>query len=101
MQRSPKDHHDATIIIVNDGSNPSYNLTSLSDRKDILYKEHIINRGYGASLKTGILAHDSELIAITDADGTYPIDRIPSLQKKQRRLIWSLEVEREKFDKFH
>ena len=24
-----------------------------------------------------------------------------SLQKKQRRLIWSLEVEREKFDKFH
>lgn len=40
---------------------------------------HGRNRGYGAALKTGILAARTPLIAITDADGTYPNQRIPEL----------------------
>jgi len=40
---------------------------------------HSRNRGYGASLKTGIIHSSSPLIAITDADGTYPNSRIPEL----------------------
>jgi len=40
---------------------------------------HGRNRGYGAALKTGIRAATTELVAITDADGTYPCERIPEL----------------------
>jgi len=44
----------------------------------IVYK-HDFNRGYGAALKTGISRANSELVVITDADGTYPNERIPEL----------------------
>lgn len=40
---------------------------------------HETNRGYGATLKTGIRETRHELIAITDADGTYPNDRLGDL----------------------
>jgi glycosyltransferase involved in cell wall biosynthesis len=42
---------------------------------------HFKNRGYGASLKTGILAAKYDAIVITDADGTYPCDQIPPMLK--------------------
>ncbi|MFG3818942.1 MULTISPECIES: glycosyltransferase family 2 protein [Limnothrix] len=66
------------IIAVNDGS---------SDRTgEILHQlpgirviDHNINRGYGAALKTGIRHAKYSLIVITDADGTYPNERIPAL----------------------
>jgi glycosyltransferase involved in cell wall biosynthesis len=37
------------------------------------------NRGYGAALKLGIRLARHEWILITDADGTYPVEAIPSL----------------------
>jgi glycosyltransferase involved in cell wall biosynthesis len=37
------------------------------------------NRGYGAALKAGILRSQSDLVVITDADGTYPPETIPQL----------------------
>jgi len=37
------------------------------------------NRGYGAALKTGILRSRSEFVIITDADGTYPPEIMPTL----------------------
>jgi glycosyltransferase involved in cell wall biosynthesis len=40
---------------------------------------HPANRGYGAALKTGFAAARHEVVMITDADGTYPEDRIPDL----------------------
>lgn len=40
---------------------------------------HRRNRGYGAALKTGIAHAACELIAICDADGTYPERAIPRL----------------------
>lgn len=41
--------------------------------------QHRHNRGYGAALKTGIRHARYDLICITDADGTYPNERIPEL----------------------
>ncbi|MBN1993488.1 MAG: glycosyltransferase family 2 protein [Anaerolineae bacterium] len=37
------------------------------------------NRGYGAALKAGIRHAAGQIIVITDADGTYPNNRIPDL----------------------
>jgi glycosyltransferase involved in cell wall biosynthesis len=69
------------LIVVNDGSTDgTKNLleTLLSDG-DLHIIEHPRNRGYGAALKSGIRAATTELIAITDADETYPNDRLPEL----------------------
>ncbi|NER33763.1 MAG: glycosyltransferase family 2 protein [Oscillatoria sp. SIO1A7] len=41
--------------------------------------QHDRNLGYGAALKTGIRQAKYPLIVITDADSTYPNDRIPEL----------------------
>jgi len=40
---------------------------------------HPENKGYGASLKTGIRSAKGDIIVITDADGTYPSTVIPEL----------------------
>ncbi len=42
---------------------------------------HASNVGYGAALKTGIQAATAPVVAITDADGTYPNEKIPELYK--------------------
>jgi glycosyltransferase involved in cell wall biosynthesis len=43
------------------------------------YVHHPQNLGYGRSLKDGILKAKNDTICITDADGTYPIEKIPHL----------------------
>lgn len=70
------------IIIVNDGSrdNTSAQLDKACQEDESLKViTHERNQGYGASLKTGIRHAKSDLIVITDADGSYPNNRIPEL----------------------
>ena len=66
------------IIIVDDGSDEkiSNNFASVEKVKIIRHEQ---NRGYGAALKTGIKNAGYDIIAITDADNTYPNERIPEL----------------------
>ncbi|MDY6786083.1 MAG: glycosyltransferase family 2 protein [Cyanobacteriota bacterium] len=66
------------IIAVNDGSSDRSS-ELLHSRNDIRVIEHRVNRGYGAALKTGIRHAKYPIIAITDADGTYPNERLPQL----------------------
>lgn len=66
------------IIVVNDGSTDSTSQV-LSSVTGITLIEHNHNRGYGAALKTGIRQAQYSLIVITDADSTYPNERIPDL----------------------
>ena len=40
---------------------------------------HTVNQGYGAALKTGFTHARHAVVVITDADGTYPEDRIVDL----------------------
>lgn len=68
-----------TIIVVDDGSEPAYNLEDLRQDAGIMLVRHELNRGYGAALKTGILSGSAPMVAITDADGTYPVERLPQL----------------------
>jgi len=68
------------IIIVDDGSiDRSGELASQTGARVITHPK---NRGYGASLKTGISAARNEIIIIIDADGTYPVDEIPAMIDK-------------------
>jgi len=66
------------IIVVDDGSTDRTG-ELLRDRDDIRVVRHERNRGYGGALKTGIRHARHPLIVITDADGSYPNERIPDL----------------------
>lgn len=65
------------IVVVVDGATDATEKIArqVADRVVV----HPVNCGYGRSLKTGILAAKHDCIVITDADGTYPHDRIPDL----------------------
>ena len=72
------------LIFVNDGStdDTSEKLSTLDqDFINLKFIDSKVNCGYGASLKKGILAAKYDSIVITDADGTYPNERIPELIK--------------------
>ena len=66
------------IIVVDDGSEDrTAELAQQVNCVNVI--KHPRNRGYGAALKTGIRHARHPLICITDADGTYPNERIPEL----------------------
>ncbi|MCU0707509.1 MAG: glycosyltransferase family 2 protein [Pirellula sp.] len=65
------------IVVVVDGATDD--TESVARRVADAVLVHPVNCGYGRSLKTGIVAAKNEWIVITDADGTYPNDRIPDL----------------------
>lgn len=70
------------ILVVNDGSTDRTGelLRALSEEFGSLRViEKPRNEGYGAALLTGFAAAKHEIVVITDADGTYPEDRIAEL----------------------
>lgn len=58
------------VLIVNDGSSDSTSVI-VDKIKGVHVINHKHNKGYGASLKTGILASSTEYIAFYDADGQH------------------------------
>ena len=78
---------DVEIICVNDGSTDGSDqilsaMTEENESGSFLVVHHKRNQGYGAALKTGIRRSQKDYICITDADGTYPNERIPELIKQ-------------------
>lgn len=70
------------IIVVDDGSRDKTAVVA-AGCPGVTLVRHRQNRGYGAALKTGIRHARYEWICITDADGTYPNERIPDLWAQQ------------------
>ncbi len=66
------------IIVVDDGSTDR-TAEVLRGIQGIRVVSHQRNMGYGAALKTGMRAAAYERVCITDADGTYPNEKIPEL----------------------
>jgi len=71
------DSDDIEIIVVDDGSDDA--TADIAEKAGATVIRKPQNMGYGHSLKVGISAARHEIIAITDADGTYPIDKLPEL----------------------
>ncbi len=71
------------IIIVDDGSfDNTHQVLKTLNAPNIRTITHPTNKGYGAALKTGIRTASYENIAITDADSSYPNERLPELFQK-------------------
>ena len=81
LKKSRLDQYE--IIVVNDGSTDSTIeiLKSInSDKIKIL--DNYINKGYGSSIKRGIINSRYDVIVIVDMDGTYPAKNVPEAIKK-------------------
>lgn len=65
------------IIVVDDGSTDG--TARIAKESGVKLLQHPSNLGYGASLKAGIRRARYAVIAITDADGSYPSWKIPAL----------------------
>jgi glycosyltransferase involved in cell wall biosynthesis len=65
------------IIVVDDGSTD--NTVQIIQERAVQLIRHPFNRGYGAALKTGMRKAKYDIIAIIDADGTYPVEYFPEL----------------------
>ncbi len=65
------------VIVVDDGSTDRTGELAQAAGARVLRHPH--NVGYGRALKSGIQAARHDTVVISDADGTYPIDRIPEL----------------------
>jgi glycosyltransferase involved in cell wall biosynthesis len=71
------------IIVVDDGSVDATAAEAMRVSARVL--RHHRNRGYGASIKTGMLAAKYDTIVISDSDGTYPPQAIPELVRQLER----------------
>jgi glycosyltransferase involved in cell wall biosynthesis len=68
------------IIVVDDGSTDK--TAQVAESAGSMVVRHPTNAGYGRSVMDGILAASHDVIVISDADGSYPAERIPDLVRK-------------------
>ena len=75
-----KSHGYSNIVVVDDGSHDDTFDAALS--QDVYVLRHIINRGQGASLKTGIdfaLKQGADIIVTFDADGLHRVEDLKAM----------------------
>ena len=65
------------LLFVDDGSTD--NPREVFEAHGLRFLSHGVNRGYGAAIKTGVQAADSEFVCIIDCDGTYDFSNLTPL----------------------
>ena len=75
MEASPYSYE---VIVVDDGSRDR-TADIVRARPWVRLLQHPRNRGTGAARNTGVNAARGELVAMSDGDGTYPVEDIPKL----------------------
>lgn len=78
-----RENPETEVLFVDDGSTDgSAAVLDASRGPGLIVIHHSQNKGYGASLKSGLRRARYEHIAITDGDGSYPNEEIPALFEK-------------------
>jgi glycosyltransferase involved in cell wall biosynthesis len=78
-----KKYKKTEIIVVNDASTDKTRDYALKTGVKVI--DNNFNKGYGYSLKKGIKLAKYNTIIITDADLTYPFDKIPEMLKAKEK----------------
>ena len=73
---------DSEIIVVNDGSTD--NTESLANQAGALVITHESPRGYGAALRSGVLASTRDFVLFCDADGQHQIEDVARVMAQCR-----------------
>jgi polyisoprenyl-phosphate glycosyltransferase len=68
------------IIVVDDASTDA--TADVAREHGVRVIRRPANGGYGRSVKEGIAAMQTDVVVLSDADGTYPIDKIPALLER-------------------
>ncbi|MHC4065015.1 MAG: glycosyltransferase family 2 protein [Planctomycetota bacterium] len=94
IERTARQIHDVLdatgwpfqLVFVDDGSTDETAAELERTRRhcDLQILRNEVNRGYGAALKRALKTARFDAIVITDADGTYPNERIPDLIERLR-----------------
>ena len=71
------------VVVVDDGSRDATRRIATDAGARVC--THPESAGYGRALKTGIKAASHDFIAIMDADGTYPVEELPTLLQLMER----------------
>jgi len=70
------------VVVLDDGSEDDTSRIAKQYTSHVL--KHVVNRGQGASLKTGLdyaLKHNADVIVTFDADGQHRVEDIPAIVK--------------------
>lgn len=76
---------DYEVIVVDDCSNDD--TAAIAEAAGVRVLRNVQNGGYGFSLMRGIRAAHHPAVAIIDADGSYPVSRLPDLLAEYRSGI--------------
>jgi len=79
------EHRDMEIIVVDDGSNDGTPDLLAGFAGQVILRRHSSTRGYGAALKTGILATQAENVLFFDSDGQHLVEDIPPILDELER----------------
>lgn len=72
---------DFEVLVVDDGSRDDTAEVARSfDVPELVVLRHLVNRGKGAALRTGVLASQGEQVLLTDADLSTPITDLDRLE---------------------